>query len=277
MLTGGIYSRPMANEEMDRQEGEEQSSDDSAGDPASSAGSLPAAVGGGSGPIVVSAEEIRAAGVEPIPGGGAGLGGGASQERGRPPIKLKTWQVVAIALLALFTIFITWRVKRLEKSVLERTSASVMISRSAPEFALPALSGDTVSLADYRGKKTLVVSYWASWCGPCKVELPELREFYKRYHKADANFEILAISIDEEKADAEKYAAAEKLPFPVLFDPQSKTADAYSVEGIPTLFVINKDGKIVHAHAGLVQAIQMQLMGELGLKYSDTETGGEVK
>jgi peroxiredoxin len=185
--------------------------------------------------------------------------------------------VVAMVALAVFTIFITWRVKRLEKSVLERTSASVMISKSAPEFSLPALSGDTVSLADYRGKKTVVVSYWASWCGPCKVELPELSEFYKRYHKADANFEILAISIDEEKADAEKYAAAEKLPFPVLFDPQSKTADAYSVEGIPTLFVISKDGKIVHAHAGLEQAMQMQLMGELGLKYSEMETGGEMK
>ena len=261
----------MANDDMDRQEGEELGGGDTAGDPAPSAGLLPAAVGGGSGLVVVSAEEIRAVGVEPM------VGDGASQKRGRPPIKLKTWQVVAIALLALFTIFITWRVKRLEKSVLERTSASLMISRSAPEFALPALSGDTVSLADYRGKKTVVVSYWASWCGPCRVELPELRAFYKRYHKADANFEILAISIDEEKADAEKYAAAEKLPFPVLFDPQSKTADAYSVEGIPTLFVINKDGKIVHAHAGLVQAMQMQLMGELGLKYSDMETGGETK
>jgi len=152
-----------------------------------------------------------------------------------------------------------------------------MISKSAPEFTLPALSGDTVSLADYRGKKTVVVSYWASWCGPCKVELPELREFYKRYHKADTNFEILAISIDEEKAAAEKYAAAEKLPFPVLFDPQSKTADAYSVEGIPTMFVIDKDGKILHANAGLEQALQMQLMSELGLKYTGMEDAGETK
>ena len=265
----------MANEEMDRQEGEELGGD-SAGDPASSVAPLPTAVGG-SGPVVVSAEEIRAAGLESIPGGGAGSGGGASQERGRPPIKLKTWQAVAIALLALFTIFITWRVKRLEQSVLERTSASAMISKSAPEFTLPALSGDTVSLADYRGKKTVVVSYWASWCGPCKVELPELREFYKRYHKADANFEILAISIDENKADAEQYAEAEKLPFPVLFDPQSKTADAYSVEGIPTLFVIEKDGKIVHGHAGLEQAMQIQLMSELGLKYTGMEDAGETK
>jgi peroxiredoxin len=187
------------------------------------------------------------------------------------------WQVAAIAVLAAFTIFITWRVKRLEKSVLSRTAASVMISRSAPEFTLAALNGNAVSLADYRGKKTVVVSYWASWCGPCKVELPELREFYKRYHKADANFEILAISIDEQKADAEKYAEAEKLPFPVLFDPQSKTAEAYSVEGIPTMFVIDKDGKIVHAHAGLEQAMQIQLMGELGLKYTAMEDAGETK
>ena len=267
----------MANEEMNRQKGEERGSDDSAGDLAPSVAPLPEAVGGESGPIVLSAEEIHAAGLEPMGGDGAGSGGGAWQERGRPPVKLKTWQVVAIALLALFTIFITWRVKRLEKSVLSRTSASVMISQSAPEFTLTALNGDTVSLADYRGKKTVVVSYWASWCGPCKVELPELREFYKRYHRADANFEILAISIDENKADAEKYAEAEKLPFPVLLDPQSKAADAYSVEGIPTMFVIDKAGKIVHAHVGLEQAMQIQLMSELGLKYTGLEDAGETK
>jgi peroxiredoxin len=258
------------------------------GGPASNDAPLPApeATGGDGGLIVVSAEEIGAIGVEPVVGSsGVGAGGGVSggggggglKERGRPPVKLKMWQVAAIAVLMAFTIFITWRVKRLEKSVLSRTAASVMISKSAPEFTLAALNGDTVSLADYRGKKTLVVSYWASWCGPCKVELPELREFYNRYHKADANFEILAISIDEQKADAEKYAAAEKLPFPVLFDPQSKTADAYSVEGIPTMFVIDKDGKIVHAHAGLEQAMQIQLMGELGLKYTGMEDAGETK
>jgi peroxiredoxin len=240
------------------------------GGPASNDAPLPAAGGGGL--IVVSPEEIGAISPELMGGGGE-----ASHELGRPAITLKPWQLAAIAALAVFTVFITWRVKRLEKSMLSRTSASVMISKSAPEFTLPALNGDTVSLADYRGKKTVVVSYWASWCGPCKVELPELREFYKRYHKADANFEILAISIDDQKGDAEKYAEAEKLPFPVLFDPQSKTADAYSVEGIPTMFVIDKSGKIVHAHVGLEQAMQIQLMGELGLKYAGMEDAGETK
>ena len=62
-----------------------------------------------------------------------------------------------------------------------------------------------------------------------------------------------------------------------LFDPQSKTAEAYSVEGIPTLFVIDKDGKIVHAHAGLEQTMQIQLLGELGLRYTGMEDAGEAK
>ena len=235
------------------------------------------AAGGDGGLIALSAEEVGAVNVEALVGAGEGGGSGASSERGRPPIRLSTWQVAGIALLVLFTIFITWRVKRLEKNILERTSPSVMISKSAPQFTLAALDGEKVSLADYRGRKTVVVSYWASWCGPCKVELPELREFYNRYHKADADFEILAISIDEEKADAEKYAAEEKLPFPVLLDPQSKTADAYLVEGIPTMFVIDKDGKIVHTHAGLEPAIDTRLTSELGLGRKYTETGGETK
>ena len=271
MLTRYTHG-PVAEEHKNRGDGQERRGGKPAG-PASKDASL-RAVGGDGGWMVASPEEIAR---QDADAAGAPGNGGAALEPGRPPIELKIWQVAAIAVLAAFTIFITWRVKRLEKSVLSRTAASVMIAKSAPEFTLAALNGDAVSLADYRGKKTVVVSYWASWCGPCKVELPELREFYQRYRKADANFEILAISIDEQKADAEKYAEAEKLPFPVLLDPQSKTAEAYSVEGIPTMFVIDKGGKIVHAHAGLGQAMQIQLMGELGLQYAGMEDAGETK
>jgi peroxiredoxin len=137
-----------------------------------------------------------------------------------------------------------------------------------------------VSLADYRGKKNLVLSYWASWCGPCKVELPELREFYRQHHKADADFEILAISIDEEKADAEEYVATEKLPFPVLLDPHSRVADSYTVGAIPTMFVVDKSGKIIYAHTGVDQVMQFQLMRSLGIKMpgiDDDEKDGEKK
>ena len=89
----------------------------------------------------------------------------------------------------------------------------------------------------------MVVSYWASWCGPCKVEMPELRDFYQRYHQTNSDFEILAISIDEDRSEAERYAATQKLPFPVLLDPESKTADAYSVEGIPAMLKTSQLGR----------------------------------
>jgi len=179
--------------------------------------------------------------------------------------------------LAAFTIFITWRTKALEKAVGKRTAASTMISKKAPDFSLAALSGESIALADYRGKKTVVVSYWASWCGPCRVELPQLRDFYNRYHKNDASFEILAISIDEEKSDAEKYATSEKLPFPVLLDPHTKTADAYQVEAIPTTFVIDKNGTVTYAKTGLDETMQFQLMSKLGIKFPGTENDGDAK
>ncbi|HEY1422768.1 MAG TPA: TlpA disulfide reductase family protein [Candidatus Acidoferrum sp.] len=197
-------------------------------------------------------------------------------ERGRPPIRLTTAQIAAIVALAVFTLFITWRTKALEKAIAKRDPVFETVSKPAPGFSLPALDGRTVSLADYAGKK-VVVSYWASWCGPCKVELPQLSEFYKQYHKADSDFEVLAISVDENRADAEHYASDEKLPFPVLLDKDSKVADAYAVEGIPTLFVIDKTGKVKYAHTGLDETMQFQLMSQLGIKYPGMDNGGTDK
>jgi len=191
-------------------------------------------------------------------------------EQGRPPIRLSSMQVILFAALAVFTLYITWRAKSLEKSIANRDEVSVIVAKPAPAFSLASLDGRTVSLSDYAGKR-VVVSYWASWCGPCKVEMPELREFYKRYHQANSDFEILAISIDENRSDAEKYAATEKLPFPVLLDPQSKAADAYSVEGIPTMFVIGKDAKVEYAHTGLQEGMQFILMGQLGITFPGNE------
>jgi peroxiredoxin len=197
---------------------------------------------------------------------------GVEPQRGRPPIRLSPVQIVAIAAFAVFTVFLTWRTKSLEKALLNRNPAADIVSKTAPGFSLPALDGRTISLSDYAGKK-VVVSYWASWCGPCKVEMPQLRDFYKLYHKAGSNFEILAISIDENRSDAEAYATAEKLPFPVLLDTNSKVADSYSVEGIPTMVVIDKSGKVAYAHTGLDEGMQFQLMSQLGIKFPDTDLG----
>jgi peroxiredoxin len=110
--------------------------------------------------------------------------------------------------------------------------------------------------------------------------MPELRDFYQRNHQTNSDFEILAISIDEDRSEAERYAATQKLPFLVLLDPESKTADAYSVEGIPAMFLIGKDGKVEYAHTGLEEGLQFVLMRRLGISFpgsgavADTKSGG---
>src|SRR5262245_18832789 len=96
--------------------------------------------------------------------------------------RLSPLQLIGLVALVLFTVFITWRAKKIERSLTEHDSASVMINKPAPDFSLDSMEGRRVSLSEFRGKKQVVVSYWASWCGPCKVELPQLKQFYEKHH-----------------------------------------------------------------------------------------------
>jgi peroxiredoxin len=181
--------------------------------------------------------------------------------RSRPPAS----SLLAIALLAAFTIFITWRAKTLEGTLRDRGQTE-LLNQVAPSFELPALDGHQVSLADYHGKKRLVVSFWASWCGPCRMEMPVLRQFYEEQRKKSDRFEILAISIDEERAPAEKFAKEMKLPFPVLLDLSNSTAHAYQVDSIPMLFVIDENGKVIFGHTGFEFGMEVLLAHQLALK-----------
>ena len=181
-------------------------------------------------------------------------------------LKLSPVALLAIAALAAFTVFITWRAKKLESSMRDRSEQPELINKAAPAFDLPALDGGRVSLADYRGKKKLVVSFWASWCGPCKMEMPVLQHFYERQRKNADKFELLAISIDDERAPAERFASEMKLPFPVLLDLHSQAANAYGVESIPSLFIIDEKGKVIYGHTGFDPSLETVLALRLGLK-----------
>ena len=193
----------------------------------------------------------------------------AASVRAKPSVAA----VGAIVVLALFTIFITWRAKRLETAFLRRAETPALIQQMAPDFSLTSLDGRTVSLADYHGKKKLVLSFWASWCGPCRLEVPALQSFYERHRKDSDQFEILAISIDEERAPAEAFAMEMKPPFPMLLDLSGKTATAYHVENIPVVYVVDENGKVIYGHVGYDIALVTQLESELGLK-TDTKDAG---
>jgi peroxiredoxin len=186
------------------------------------------------------------------------------------PLKVK---LAIIGLLA-FTVFITWRARILEVELERQIRQPALVNNQAPEFSLATLDGGrTVSLGDFRGQKKVVVTFWASWCGPCRMEMPALVDFYKRNHNESSDFEILAVSIDESAKEATAFAKAQQLNFPVLLDSGQKMAQAYQVEGIPTMFVIDKDGKITYGHIGYEMGMPYWLAHELGIKVNKSREG----
>jgi len=180
-------------------------------------------------------------------------------------LRLTPTAIAGISILAAFTVFITWRAKLLELKSLHVEEASALVGKQAPDFSLTSIEGKPVSLADYREKKSVVVAFWASWCGPCRLELPDLSSFYTRNSASQASFEILAISVDDDRGDALKFASEAKLPFPVLWDRAGKVGDSFGVSAIPALFVINGEGKIIYAQTGFEPGLDAVLARQLGL------------
>lgn len=122
--------------------------------------------------------------------------------------------------------------------------------KKAPAFKLKDSDGKEVSLADYKGKAVLL-NFWATWCGPCKIEIPWFVEFESKYR--DKGFAVLGVAMDEEGWEVIKpYITEKKVNYRVLAGDDS-TAELYGgVESLPTTFLIDKNGMIAGVHVGLV-------------------------
>lgn len=120
-------------------------------------------------------------------------------------------------------------------------------SITAPEFSLASNQGDTISLSDQRGKVVLI-NFWATWCGPCRKEMPALEALYQKYQ--DQGLEILAISVDSDPVLAETFIAKQDISFPILFDPENQVNTAYHAMAMPTTAIVNQSGQLHYVHQG---------------------------
>ena len=122
--------------------------------------------------------------------------------------------------------------------------------KQAPDFALKDANGQTVKLSDYRGKVVLL-NFWATWCGPCKIEMPWFKDFEQNYK--DKNFSVLGISLDDDGWKAVKpYIEENKINYRVVIGTEQIAQLYGEVDSLPTTFIIDREGRVAAVHIGLV-------------------------
>jgi len=118
----------------------------------------------------------------------------------------------------------------------------------APVFVLEKLEGGDAGLAGYKGK-IILLNFWATWCIPCREEMPGMETLWQKYKEQD--FVVLAVSVDEgSKSRIETFSKLLDLSFPILLDPNSEVSDLYKVSNMPTSFLIDGNGKIISRIVG---------------------------
>ena len=130
------------------------------------------------------------------------------------------------------------------------------LRHQAPEFSLRDQDGHVVHLADYKGKVVLI-DFWATWCGPCNIEIPWFRQFESKYK--DRGFEVLGVSMDETGWKAVKpFAERKKMNYRIVLG-DDRTGDLYGgIQALPTAFIIDREGRIASIHIGLSEKKDFQ-------------------
>lgn len=129
------------------------------------------------------------------------------------------------------------------------------LNEKAPDFALKSRAGTNLRLSELRGQ-VVMINFWASWCGPCRQEMPLLEKLYRRYKKL--GFTLLGVNVEKDSRAAQAFLKDINVSFPILYDKENSVSRLYQVSGMPSTVVVDRDGKLRYRHTGYVAGDEQQ-------------------
>ena len=126
-------------------------------------------------------------------------------------------------------------------------ASSGLEGQAAPDFALKSSTGENLRLSEFRGD-VVMINFWATWCGPCRQEMPLLDELYTRYERV--GFNLLGVNIDDDSRRAMQMIEELGVNFPVLFDAKKEVSKLYEVDAMPVTVLVDREGNVRHVHHG---------------------------
>lgn len=139
-------------------------------------------------------------------------------------------------------------------------ASSDLAGRPAPDFALRSSTGENLRLSEYRGD-VVMINFWATWCGPCRQEMPLLDDLYNRYQRV--GFNLLGVNIDDDSSRAMDMMAELGVDFPVLFDDRKEVSRMYEVDAMPVTVLVDREGNVRYVHQGYKPGYEEMYLDEI--------------
>jgi peroxiredoxin len=170
---------------------------------------------------------------------------------GRSMSKINVIKLLVLGSIVGLTVFLAIHSRRVEP---------VRRGDDAPDFTLPALSGEKISLADFRGR-VVVLNFWATWCPPCVEEMPSLKRFADQIEPFGVT--VLGVSVDHDPDALQKFVAETKLGFPIARDADQKVSSRYGTFKFPETYIINSEGRVAEKLIGAIDWQDAQVVSRV--------------
>lgn len=139
-------------------------------------------------------------------------------------------------------------------------ASSDMIGQKAPDFALKSSTGENLRLSEYRGE-VVMLNFWATWCGPCRQEMPLLDDLYNRYERV--GFKLLGVNIDDNSQRAIDMMKELGVDFPIVFDASKDVSKLYEVNAMPVTVILDREGNVRYVHKGYKPGYEEKYLNEV--------------